>query len=256
MTHRTMSAIDLNADMGEYADDEGRANETALMPLVSSCSIACGGHAGDARTMQLTARLAKQHGVATGAHPSYPDRSGFGRRSIKIDAPALTASLVDQLNTLHHILDTERLPTHHVKPHGALYNDAATDITLARLILRAMKSVSSEAPIYGPPNSALAAAAKEANVAFIAEGFVDRSYLASGALAPRSAPDAVITDNKARAAQALAIARRTPFSTIDGTLTICVKTLCIHSDSPGAVEAASAVRAALEQDGISIRADA
>lgn len=244
-----MRVIDLNADMGEYADMAQRDIEAALMPLVSSCSIACGGHTGDDATMRHTALLAKELNVGIGAHPSYPDREGFGRRSRVFDADELAQSLRAQIGALKSILDREGLTLRHVKPHGALYNDAAKSKALARLVVEAAE----DAIIMGPPGSMIEAAAKNAGKAFAAEGFVDRLYLQSGALTPRGTPGAVIEDISIRAQQAVAIARGDLFSTVDGALSLHVQTLCIHSDSPGAVETARAVRAGLEEAGFAIK---
>lgn len=245
-----MRVIDLNADMGEYASGAEQVNERALMPLVSSCSIACGSHAGDPETMRATIRLAKSHGVSVGAHPSYPDREGFGRRSLAMDAGELLASLKDQIAALKKIAREENIPLAHVKPHGMLYNDAADDISLARIVAAAAKGF----VLVGPPGSALEDAAMQANLRFAAEGFVDRAYQASGALTPRSEDGAIIADMAARAAQALAIARGDAIKTSGGvSLSLAVQTLCIHSDSPGAVETAKAVRKTLEDAGFAIR---
>lgn len=244
-----MRAIDLNADMGEYANDAEQANEAEIMPLVSSCSIACGGHAGDDETMRITARLAKTHSVSIGAHPSYPDREGFGRRSLDFKEDELLSALKAQIAALKQILDEEGLPLAHVKPHGALYNDAAKNIALARLVAEAAGNIA----LVGPPGSALAKAAQERAPRFAAEGFVDRLYLASGALTPRERPGAIIAGAEARAKQALAIAEGRDVAASDGALVVKAQTLCIHSDSPGAAETATAVRAALQGAGFSIR---
>lgn len=246
--------IDLNADMGEYASDMQRDIEAALMPLVSSCSIACGGHAGDIDTMRATARLAKQHGVSIGAHPSYPDRKGFGRRSLSYDPVKLMHNLTAQIADLQSVLDTEEMPMRHVKPHGALYNDAVKDEALAKIFVDAARKAGNSIVIVGPPGSMLEEAANAAKLAFAAEGFVDRLYQSTGALTPRGAAGAIIEDISARARQALAIARGETLQLADGTLQLAVQTLCIHSDSPGAVETAMAARAALDADGFEIRA--
>ncbi len=243
-------SIDLNADMGEYADANGAKIEADLMALISSCSIACGGHAGDAETMRQTVQLAKAHHVSVGAHPSYPDRDGFGRRSIDIDRETLAASLREQIDALQEILDAEKISMQHVKPHGVLYNDAARDAMLAQLIAE----ISKDAVIVGPPDSALEAAARMADRPFIAEGFVDRLYRSDRSLTPRSSPGAVITDIEARAAQAAAIASGAEFASADGPIKLNVQTLCIHSDSPGAAETARAARNALTAAGFSIAA--
>lgn len=245
--------IDLNADMGEYASDTQRDVEAALMPLVSSCSIACGGHAGDDKTMSATARLAKKFGVSIGAHPSYPDRDGFGRRSLSYDPRKLKQSLAQQIDQLNSILDAEEIPLRHVKPHGALYNDAAKDEALADVFVRAVSATEKDIVIVGPPGSMLEAAAKKAKLAFAAEGFVDRLYQVTGALTPRGETGAIIEDISERARQALAIARGDALQLSDGTLRLEAQTLCIHSDSPGAVETAMAARAALVADEFEIR---
>jgi 5-oxoprolinase (ATP-hydrolysing) subunit A len=239
--------IDLNADMGEYAGDAQCAVEATLMPLITSCSIACGGHAGDDGTMRATARLARNHGVAVGAHPSYPDVKNFGRKSLRGDINALRATISDQVTALRRILDEEGMVLRHVKPHGALYGDAVGDSALAEMLAEAAHGVA----LVGPPGSALEAASVSG---FIAEGFVDRRYLASGALAPRGEPGAVIEDIAARAAQGLTLARSDTLALADGAITLHIETLCIHSDSPGAVETAIAVRNGLEADGFTIAA--
>jgi 5-oxoprolinase (ATP-hydrolysing) subunit A len=239
--------IDLNADMGEYAGDAQCAVEATLMPLITSCSIACGGHAGDDGTMRATARLARNHGVAVGAHPSYPDVKNFGRKSLRGDINALRATISDQVTALRRTLEDEGIALRHVKPHGALYGDAAGDVALAEMIAE----VAQGAMLIGPPGSALEFVSRGR---FIAEGFVDRRYLASGALAPRGEPGAVIEDIAARAAQALTLARSDTLDLADGAITLRIDTLCIHSDSPGAVETAIAVRNILETDGFTIAA--
>ncbi|MHA7871753.1 MAG: 5-oxoprolinase subunit PxpA [Hyphococcus sp.] len=249
-----MRTIDLNADMGEYADAAQQAVEARLMGLISSCSVACGEHAGDAQTMRETIRLAKQHGVAIGAHPSYPDREGFGRRSLEIDDDRLQSSLNEQISALRDIAAEEDATLRHVKPHGALYNDAARTPPLAALVVAAASDATGDAIIVGPPGSALEAAAHAQGMPFAAEGFIDRLYQASGALTPRQTPGAVIDDVSVRARQALAIARGEAFPAADGSLRLAVHTLCIHSDSPGAVSTAEAVRTALEADMFSIQA--
>ena len=242
--------IDLNADMGEYADEEQQAVEQALMPLITSCSIACGGHAGDEKTMRATARLARKHNVGVGAHPSYPDREGFGRRRLTLLLETLRTAINEQVASLKHILDEEGIPLRHIKPHGALYNEAANDVALADMIADA----AGDAILVGPPGSALERAARDKGLCFAAEGFVDRLYLASGGLTPRNQPGAVIENIETRAAQALTLARNESLTVKGGVLKLCVDTLCVHSDSPGAVETAKAVRSRLEANGVAIKA--
>ncbi len=243
-------SIDLNADMGEYADENAAQVEADLMALITSCSVACGGHAGDKESMGRTVRLAKSHTVRIGAHPAYPDREGFGRRSMDIDIDALGISLRKQIDDLRAVLGSENAVLSHVKAHGALYNDTARDERLAGVVAEAAAGAS----IVGPPGSALEKAARAAGAEFIAEGFVDRLYRTDGSLTPRSLAGAVIADIDARAAQAAAIASGSEFSAADGPMTLNAATLCIHSDSPSAVETARAVRKALDAAGVSIAA--
>ncbi len=245
-------AIDLNADMGEYADDGGRAVEASLMPLISSCSIACGGHAGDDKTMRDTAHLAKAHGVSVGAHPSYPDREGFGRRSLTFSPDALRTSLRTQIDALKLVLDTEGMEMRHIKPHGALYNDASKNLSLALLV--AELALADDVVLVGAPGSALETASKQTGCSFAPEGFVDRLYLTSGVLTPRSESGAIIANMDTRAKQALALARGEKVQTQSGTVQLSVQTLCIHSDTPGAVRTAQLVRSTLENNDFEIRA--
>lgn len=247
-------AVDLNGDMGEYGDRGTRAVEEALMPLLTSCSIACGGHAGDDDTMRETVRLARRYGVGVGAHPSYPDREGFGRRSLALGEDELRSALQMQLADLGRVLDREGVPLRHLKPHGALYHIAAGSPALARLVVEVAAAGGSAVVILGPPGSALEEAAAQAGMAFAAEGFVDRRYRGDGTLVPRGEAGALIDDVAERAAQAVALAQGRPVPAVGGAARLAVATLCIHSDAPGAVETARAVRTALEGAGIAIRA--
>lgn len=245
--------IDLNADMGEYADEKQAQVEAALITLVSSCSIACGSHAGDDETMRRTLRLAHENSVSAGAHPSYPDRDGFGRINLNIAPDSLAQSLRGQIARLVSIADQEGVALRHLKPHGALYNDAAKNIDLAGLVVSAATSALPGCAIMGPPGSALETAAHKAGAHFLSEGFVDRLYQPDGTLTPRTEPGAVIEKTDMRAAQASAIAMGESFLAAHGRISLCADTLCIHSDSAGAVETAKAVRAALRQVGIDVR---
>lgn len=231
-----MDAIDLNADLGE-----GEASDVALLDIVTSCNIACGGHAGDADSMQFTVAAAKSRNVTVGAHPSYPDKEGFGRRSRFLQGVELQASLQAQIKALLVIASANDVTVQHVKPHGALYNDAAVDRSLADVVIAAVAATIPDAAVVGLPGSELQTAAEKAGLRFVREGFIDRAYQANGQLMPRSEPGAVHESVDLIAAQAASLVR-----TVD--------TLCIHGDTPGAVEAAKATRAALEERGVDIRA--
>ena len=225
-------AVELSADLGE-----GSPGEEEIWPLIDAANVACGGHAGDEESMREAARLAHEHGVRLGAHPSYPDREHFGRRSLDIGADELRASLVAQISALRAFA-----PIHHVKPHGALYNDAHTDPDRARVIVEAMRLVDSALAIVAPDVSQMAAAAREAETPVIREAFADRRYESDGSLVPRRRPGATLTIDEA-AAQAALLAGEGAAIARDGTrIAIPFDTLCIHADMEGAAERLRAIR--------------
>ncbi|MDJ0917528.1 MAG: 5-oxoprolinase subunit PxpA [Woeseiaceae bacterium] len=243
-----MTAIDLNADLGE-----GGPADTELMEIVSSCSIACGGHAGDAGSMSTALRLARQHGVAAGAHPSYPDREGFGRRSGFLAGPKLQAALHDQVRQLSSIAGEQGVSLRHLKPHGALYHDANNDAAQAAIIVALAAEFS--LALVGPPDGELRDVAANAGVGYVAEGFADRAYGSDGRLVPRSEAGAVFSTPEQSVRQALSLALHQATRAANGDeLSLRVDTLCVHGDTPDAVALASAVRAALIEHGVSIRA--
>lgn len=242
--------IDLNADLGE-----GGPFDADIMQYVTSCNVACGGHAGDTDSMNTALAQAKRHHVAAGAHPSYPDREGFGRRAMDISLGDLEVALTNQITALKTIADQRHIPITHLKPHGALYNEAAKDRTLATLLARLTANLLPGASLVGPPNSALTANAKAAALPYIAEGFTDRAYTDEGTLVPRDQPGAMLETIAARTAQALTIAaNQTVISQSGATIPMRVQTLCLHSDSSGALNSAKAIRTALEAAGIDVRA--
>ncbi|MEO0882076.1 MAG: 5-oxoprolinase subunit PxpA [Pseudomonadota bacterium] len=249
-------SIDLNADLGELPGDAGRASDRAILEHVTSCAIACGGHAGDFETMAATLRAAEVHDVAVGAHPSYPDTEGFGRRSLTMPRDALQASLVSQLTTLRDLATELGTPLFHVKPHGALYNDASKDGAIANVIVLAVEAVFGHSvAIICQPGFALSQVAGDAGMSVYGEAFIDRAYRADGTLVPRGAEGAVLQSETERLEQAtdIALRRRVKLST-GGGLPLHAQTLCIHGDSPGAAETAAAVRRALEGEGVLVRA--
>jgi len=231
-----VSTIDLNADIGE-----GDAYDEALLRVVSSCNIACGGHAGDARSMQATVVTALANGVAIGAHPGYPDREGFGRRSSFLRGDELRKSLIEQIVALDAIAAENGATLTHVKPHGALYNDAVQDRQLADLIVSAVQATLPGVAFVGLPGSELQNAADEGSLRFVGEGFVDRAYQANGQLVPRSEPGAVHDQLDRILSQAVSLVGK-------------VDTLCVHGDTPGAAEIAREVRKELEKQGVKIHA--
>jgi UPF0271 protein len=243
-----MSKIDLNADLGE-----GAGTDDALLGIVSSCNIACGGHAGDRESMTATMTAALRAQVAIGAHPSYPDRQGFGRRSAYMDGDELYESLTGQIEQFCDIAADLGARVTHIKPHGALYNDAARDAGLAAIVARVVDECPAAVLLVGPPNSALQRVASDYGLGFLAEAFVDRAYAIDGSLVPRAEAGAVHSDTASIAAQAVSIAQRQQVQAANGeSLSVVADTLCIHGDTQDAVAAAKAVRTALERAGIAI----
>jgi 5-oxoprolinase (ATP-hydrolysing) subunit A len=239
--------IDLNADVGEGFDDE------PLYDLVSSVNIACGAHAGDDDTMARAIDLSVSRNVSIGAHPGYPDREHMGRRLLDMDRRDLRASIRDQIARLRRIAARRSASISHVKPHGALYNEAAVDPWLAATVVDAVGSLKPKPRLIALSGSWLTAAGRSASLTVADEGFADRRYRKDGTLAPRDMPDALITDPPSSAEQALAIARGMPIEPVDGSsVTIHASTICVHADTPGALDNARAVRAALEGAGFTI----
>lgn len=241
-------SMDLNADLGE-----GAPMDAELMTVVTSCNIACGGHAGDEASMRLALRQAHAHDVSAGAHPSFPDRENFGRSKMDLSGPDLVQTLTDQIQSLRTLADEEGVTLGHLKPHGALYNMAAKDAGLAGNVLEALEATLPEATLVGPPNSELEKAAKARNVPFIAEGFADRAYENDGQLRARGEPGAVIHDPAQQSKQALEIATQQHVTTYAGEVyPLPVQTICVHGDTPAAFEAAKAIKAAFESRGLII----
>lgn len=240
--------IDLNADLGE-----GCAFDAELLSVVTSCNIACGGHAGDAETMRTALTLAKEAGVNAGVHPSFPDRENFGRTKSNLRGAVLEASLTRQINALKCIAEALDVPLTHLKPHGALYNMAATDADLAKSICAVLNATLPGAQLIGPPLSELQQQAHKQGTEFIAEGFADRAYEADRQLRDRKLEGAVFHDPAQQVSQANSIALRQQVTSHDGqTIALPVQTICVHGDTPGAFEAAKAIRAALEAVGVLI----
>jgi UPF0271 protein len=240
--------IDLNADLGE-----GMGEDAALMPYLARCNIACGGHAGDEASMTKALGLARAQGVLAGAHPSYPDREGFGRRRLGLSLSALDASLTDQLSALKSLADRSGQSLAHVKPHGALYHDALTDPALAALIADVAMRIVPGAALVHMPGGALSQIARARGLAFLAEGFVDRGYLSTGDLVARGQPGAMIETQAGRIDRALALAAGASIAAFDGApLTLTVDTICLHGDSPDAAASAKAIAQALNAAGFTI----
>lgn len=246
------AAIDINCDLGE-----GIGNEAAIMPFISSVNIACGFHAGSPLTMQETVSLAKKHQVAIGAHPSYPDREHFGRRTMHLPANEIYAMVVYQVGAMAAICTTEKIKLHHIKLHGALYNQAAVDRVIADAVVAAIKDFDASLKIYGLSGSVLISLAKAAGIRAVEEAFADRSYTSEGTLTSRSMPHAMLTDPAEVTAQALSIAlRNTVRATDQSILQLNAETLCIHGDGLHAQAFAKAVYNSMLENNIRIQSPA
>lgn len=244
-----MQSIDLNCDMGE-----GIGHDAALLSSVTSANIACGTHAGNEAVMRETVRAAVREGVAIGAHPGYEDRANFGRREMNLPPDHLRAQIEEQLHTLSEIVQNEGGQMTHVKPHGALYNQAALDGGIAETIAETVHDFDPSLYLVGLAGSELIAAGRRAGLRVAREGFADRSYRADGTLIPRNEPDALITDPEIAARRAVEMASSARVLSDDGAeITLEIDTICIHGDSPGAPALARQLRAALREAGIDVR---
>jgi len=242
--------IDLNSDLGESFGRYTLGNDEALMPFITSANVACGFHAGDPLVMQRTVRLAKRHHVGVGAHPSYPDLQGFGRREMSLSPDEVEAMIVYQVSALAGFVKSEGAELIHVKPHGALYNQAAKECDLAEAIARGVKRFSNELILVGLAGSLLIEAGIGVGLRVANEGFPERGYNADGSLMSRKLKGSIIESPEEAAANALRMAE--DGIKING-LKIEVETLCIHGDNDYAVSIARAIREKLFANGIEVR---
>ncbi len=255
MTLRDAVVIDLNADMGEMPTLVADGTEAAIMDCLTSVNVACGAHAGDPATMQATVRAARARGLSIGAHPGYPDAENFGRRPLRLPLATVAASVAEQVARLDALVKREGGTLSHVKPHGALYNQAAADEALAEAIARgvsdALGARAAGMLLVGLAGSAGLDAWERLGFRVAPEGFVDRRYEADGSLRSRSLPGALITDPEDAATQALALARDRRVVTHDGApVGVVATTLCLHGDTPGAARCAAVVAGHLRAAGI------
>jgi 5-oxoprolinase (ATP-hydrolysing) subunit A len=247
------SKIDLNCDMGESFGRYSLGSDAEIVRYVTSANIACGFHAGDPLVMSATVALAAAAGVNVGAHPGYPDLQGFGRRNMELSPAEVEALVLYQVGALAGFARTAGVELVHVKPHGALYNQAAKDRSLAAAVARGVARFSRELILVGLAGSRLVEAAVEAGLPTASEGFADRAYNPDGSLRARSLPGAVHADPAVAAAQAVSLAQQgIPITAGSQTRYVPVDTLCIHGDTPGAADFAQRVRAALGEAGIAV----
>ena len=283
--------LDLNADLGEGCGEGASGGDEAMLEVVTTANIACGGHAGDARTMRAACRAAAAHGTAITAHVSYADVAGFGRRFVDLSPEELTDLMVVQAGALQAMARAEGAQVRGVKPHGALYNALAHHEAQAAAVVRALMELGGLPLVAAPgavvvraareaglevvlegfadraylpdatltprstPGAVVVRAAEEAGLEVVLEGFADRAYLPDATLTPRSTPGAVLTDPGQVLAQALSIATEGGVRTADGTwVQLPVRSLCLHGDTPGALALARTVRAGLEEAGVQLAA--
>ena len=244
--------IDLNADLGE-----GAGSDEALLGLVSSANIACGWHAGDATTMRQCVRWAIEHGVAIGAHPSFPDRENFGRSTMHLPPDEIVANVLYQVGALAAIVKAEGGKLSHVKPHGQLYNQAVKEPELADALCEAVRRFDPSLRFFGLAGSGMIDAARRAGLTPVEEVFADRGYMPDGSLVPRSQPGALIEDEEQSLAQTLSLVRDRKVTAIDGsTVPVNAQTVCLHGDGAHALAFARRIRDRLQQEGIAVRATA
>jgi 5-oxoprolinase (ATP-hydrolysing) subunit A len=242
--------IDLNCDMGE-----GIGHDAVIMPYISSANIACGYHAGDEVTMRKTVRLAIQHGVSIGAHPSYPDKENFGRRAMILSAKEIYDLTITQISLLNNIAKAEGASLSHVKPHGALYNASAVTKNISDSIVSAIQDFDPSLILYGLANSEMIRTAQTKGLKFKQEVFADRTYQLDGTLTPRTQPNALIESEQESISQVMQMIQTKTVTVLDGLrIPIQADTLCIHGDGTHAVEFAQALHTLLKSEGFTISA--
>jgi UPF0271 protein len=225
-------SIDINADIGE-----GIGNEADLMPLLSSCNIACGGHAGNLETMNWCVGLAKQYQIKIGAHPSFPDKENFGRKIVQISCSALYQTIKNQIKALMNVVRDQHAGLHHVKPHGALYNLAATDKKTAEVIVEVMKSIHLPLKLYVPFGSVISEIAIKENIPITYEVFADRNYNEDLSLVSRAKENAIIKDVNVMTSHIRNIILNKKVKTINGVeVPLKAETICVHGDNPEALK--------------------
>jgi UPF0271 protein len=250
---KVQPTIDLNCDMGELPEAIADGTQEALMRSITSANVACGGHAGDEQTMRATIQQALPYGVAVGAHPGYADRENFGRLELSISPAQVAESVFEQVRALAKVADSCGARVVHVKPHGALYNQAVRNRELAQAIATGVAQWRRGVVLVGLAGSLMLDVFREAGFQVAAEAFADRRYEPDGTLRSRKFDDALIRDPQKAGEQALAMVERSVVRASDGSeVPIAARTICIHADTPGSTAIAAAVKRILEQAGIRI----
>ena len=249
-----MSVIDLNSDLGESLGAWSMGDDAAMLDIVSSANVACGLHEGDPAGILATLKAAHARGVSVGAHVAYPDLLGFGRRNMDVASADLVADVIYQIGALQGLAQAAGTRITYVKPHGALYNTIAHDSAQALDVITAIRDVDANLALVALAGSPLVRWAQDAGLRVIAEAFADRAYTPQGALVSRREKGAVLHDSALVAQRMLRLVRDGVIQAIDGSLArVQAQSICVHGDSPGAVEMARAVRMALESDGVVVR---
>lgn len=249
-----MTAIDLNSDLGESYGAWRMGDDAAMLAVVSSANVACGFHAGDPVGIWETVKAAAEKGVSIGAHVSYPDRVGFGRRDMDVTPSELEADVIYQIGALKGIAAAAGVTVDYVKPHGALYNRIANDPKQGQAVIGAIKAIDANLVLMGLAGAPILDLARQSGLKVVAEAFADRAYTPEGQLVSRRETDAVLHDTDLIARRMLQLAREGTLEAIDGsTIKVEAQSICVHGDSPGAVAIAQEIRGAFEADGITVR---
>ncbi|WP_093335889.1 LamB/YcsF family protein [Salibacterium halotolerans] len=247
--------VDLNSDVGESFGVYTLGNDERVLSYVTSVNIACGCHAGDHNVMARTTALAKQYGAAVGAHPGFPDLGGFGRRPMAVDPEEIYQLMIYQIGALQGFCRAEDVPLRHVKPHGALYNQAAGDFDMAEAVAEAVKRVNPGLTLFAPAGSKLVEAGRQKSLRTASEVFADRTYQPDGSLTPRSRTDAVLHDPEQAADRILHMLSSGEVEAVDGTkLPVEADTICVHGDTPEALQFLDRLYHMLHQHDVTIHA--
>jgi UPF0271 protein len=246
--------IDINSDVGESFGAYSIGNDAGLFRSITSANVAAGFHAGDPSVLRATIRLAKEHGVAVGAHPGFPDLLGFGRRELNVTAAEAEDLVLYQIAAVSGVAAAEGVRLQHVKPHGALFNMAVRNLELASAIANAVAAFDSSLILFGLPGSEILNAGRAAGLRVAAEVFADRAYEPDGSLASRRKPGSVIHDPAAVVARAVRMVRDHTVVAIDGSVVpLHAETICVHGDTPGSDQLAAQIRAGLETAGVAVK---
>ena len=250
----SINSIDINADLGEFRNEKQFTNELNMLNYISSCSVACGGHIGDSNSIKLIIDACKEHHIAIGPHPSYPDKEGFGRRMINIDTDDLEKSIRKQIQLFLTIAESSSMPVSHVKLHGRLYNEASKEEKLTNLLFNIVNSFDSNFSIIGPANSLLEHMSKKADISFVSEAFIDRRYREDYSLVDRNQEGALLEsiEEQINQAKSIVVDQRVLTDTKKHIL-IKAQTLCIHSDNPNSLTVVQGVSKMLKAENISIQ---